>query len=120
MAGSHLWSKPVLPTRWLSEENFYPEADKYMEVPDPDAEGMKIMEWNLEPGDAVAFNYGILHGARGNDTEFRRRAFSLRLLGDDSRYIERPGPTSPPFPNHGMKPGDRLREDWFPTIYEAV
>ncbi|MGB0635249.1 MAG: phytanoyl-CoA dioxygenase family protein [Paracoccaceae bacterium] len=120
VAGSHLWSKPVLPTRWLSEENFYPEADKYMEVPDPDAEGMKIMEWNLEPGDAVAFNYGILHGARGNDTEFRRRAFSLRLLGDDSRYIERPGPTSPPFPNHGMKPGDRLREDWFPTIYEEA
>ena len=120
VAGSHLWSKPVLPTRWLSEENFYPEADKYMEVPDPDAEGMKIKEWNLEPGDAVAFNYGILHGARGNDTGSRRRAFSLRLLGDDCRYIERPGPTSPPFPNHGMKPGDRLREDWFPTIYEEA
>lgn len=118
VAGSHLWSKPVLPTRWLSEENFYSEADKYMEVPDPDAEGMRIMEWDLQPGDAVAFNYGILHGARGNETSSRRRAFSLRLLGDDARYIERPGPTSPPFPNHSMKPGDPLREDWFPTIYE--
>ena len=118
VAGSHLWAKPVLPTRWLSEENFYSEADKYMEVPDPDAEGMRIMEWDLQPGDAVAFNYGILHGARGNETSSRRRAFSLRLLGDDSRYIERPGPTSPPFPNHSMQPGDPLREDWFPTIYE--
>ena len=24
VAGSHLWDRPVLPTRWLSEEDFYP------------------------------------------------------------------------------------------------
>ena len=24
------------------------------------------------------------------------RAFSLRLVGEDARYVERPGPTSPP------------------------
>ena len=56
VAGSHLWDKPVLPTRWLSEEDFYPDADAYMPVPDPDAEGMTITEWAMEPGDAVAFN----------------------------------------------------------------
>ena len=89
-----------------------------MTVPDPDSEGMKILEWDMEPGDAVAFSYGILHGARGNETNQRRRAFSLRLIGDDARYVERPGPTSPPFSGHNMKPGDRLREDWFPIIYE--
>ena len=71
----------------------------------------------MEPGDAVAFNYGILHGARGNSTNVRRRAFSLRLFGDDARYVERPGPTSPPFPGHDMQAGDKLRTDWFPVIY---
>ncbi len=121
VAGSHLWPKPVLPTRWLSEQNFYPDTDKYMPVPDPDSEPEKyrIMEWEMEPGDAVAFNYKILHGARGNNTDQRRRAFSLRLIGDDARYISRPGPTSPPFPGHNMKDGDRLREDWFPVIYSS-
>jgi ectoine hydroxylase-related dioxygenase (phytanoyl-CoA dioxygenase family) len=118
VAGSHKWAKPVLPTRWLSEENFYPDEDAYMPVPDPDAEGMTIMEWQMEPGDAVAFNYGILHGARGNDSAQRRRAFSLRLVGDDARYVERPGRTSPPFPGHDMKAGQKLREDWFPTIFQ--
>ena len=117
VAGSHKWPKPVLPTRWLNQDNFYKDTDKYMPVPDPDAEGMKILEWDMDPGDAVAFHYGILHGARGNETKKRRRAFSLRLVGDDARYVERPGPTSPPFPGHNMKPGDRLREDWFPIIY---
>ena len=118
VAGSHKWRKPVLPTRWLNEDNFYEDIDKYMPVPNPDAENMPILEWDMEPGDAVAFNYRILHGARGNKSDARRRAFSLRLTGDDARYVERPGPTSPPFPGHNMKPGDRLREDWFPLIYK--
>jgi len=116
VAGSHLWDKPVLPTRWLKEDNFYPDSDKYQNVPDPDAEGMKILEWEMQPGDAVAFHYKILHGARGNETSQRRRAFSVRLVGDDARYVEREGKTSPPFPGHGMKQGDTLREDWFPVL----
>lgn len=116
VAGSHLWPKPVLPTRWLSETSFYADDDSYIPVPDPDAEGMRVLEWALEPGDAVAFNYLTLHGARGNAADRRRRAFSLRLLGDDTRYVERPGRTSPPFPGHDMKPGQRLRDDWFPML----
>ena len=119
VAGSHKWEKPVLPTRWVSEESFFPNEDDYMPIPDPDAEGMTIREWDMMPGDAVAFNYDILHGARGNTSPSRRRAFSLRLVGDDARYIERPGPTSPPFPEHGMVPGQKLREDWFPVIWPA-
>lgn len=117
VAGSHLWEKDVIPTRWMAETNFYPGEHDYMPVPDPDAEGMRVMEWEMEPGDAVAFHYRTLHGTRGNTTANRRRAFSLRLVGDDARYVERPGPTSPPFPGHGMQPGQKLREDWFPQIW---
>lgn len=118
VAGSHKWQKPVLPTRWLAETSFYPDENQYMPVPDPDEEGMDIKEWEMEPGDAVAFNFGTLHGARGNQTNTRRRAFSLRLIGDDARYIERPGPTSPPFPGHNMQAGQVLRKDWFPVIFQ--
>jgi ectoine hydroxylase-related dioxygenase (phytanoyl-CoA dioxygenase family) len=116
VAGSHLWPRDVLPTRWMAETNFYPGEHDYMPVPDPEAERMVIREWEMEPGDAVAFHFRTLHGARGNLAATRRRAFSLRLVGDDARYVERPGPTSPPFPGHGMQAGDRLREDWFPVL----
>lgn len=116
VAGSHRWEKPVLPTRWLSEKNFYDDPERYQPVPDPDAQGMEIREWDMQPGDAVAFHFGTLHGARGNQSSNRRRAFSVRFVGDDARYIERPGKTSPPFPGHGMSNGDRLREDWFPVL----
>ncbi|WP_137702889.1 phytanoyl-CoA dioxygenase family protein [Marimonas lutisalis] len=115
--GSHQWEKPVLPMRWVKEEAYFPNIEDYMPVPDPEAEGVPIAEWEMEPGDAVAFNYDILHGARGNTSATRRRAFSLRLVGDDARYVERPGRTSPPFPDHGMVEGQKLREDWFPVIW---
>ena len=119
VAGSHLWPKPVLPVRWLSGQDFYPDEDLYMPVPDIDSDpdSYRILEWVMEPGDAVAFDYKTLHGARGNDYKTRRRAFSLRLFGDDARYVTRAGPTSPPFPGHGMHDGERLRQDWFPVIH---
>lgn len=116
VAGSHLWPRQVLPTRWLAETSFYPDEAAWMPVPDPDAEGMDIREWQMAPGDAIAFNFNTLHGARGNTSDTRRRAFSLRLMGDDARYTERPGPTSPPFPGHAMTEGQRLRTDWFPML----
>lgn len=115
--GSHRWPKPVLPTRWLKETDFYPGIDDYLPVPDPDADGLPVLEWPMEPGDAIAFDFRTLHGARGNESPNRRRAFSLRFVGDDARYVERPGATSPPFPGHGMAPGQRLRTDWFPVVH---
>lgn len=117
VAGSHRWEKEVLPTRWVTEEGYFPDEGQYMPVPDPEAEGMRIVEHPMRPGDALAFDFRTLHGARGNMSASRRRAFSLRLVGDDARYVERPGRTSPPYPGHGMRPGQRLREDWFPVIF---
>lgn len=67
----------------------------------------------MESGDAVTLNFLTLHGARGNSVVIRRRAFSLRLVGDDAVYVERQGRTSPSYPDHRMKPGQRLREDGF-------
>ena len=46
--------------------------------------------------------------------------FSMRLVGDDARFVSRPGQTSPPFPGHEMREGQKLRGDWFPTIYKRM
>lgn len=117
IAGSHRWPKPVLPVRWLTDEAFYDKGD-YLPVPDPDTDpSLRTLEWEMEPGDVVAFDYRTVHGARGNETQQRRRVLSLRWVGDDARYVERPGRTSPPYPGHGMQAGQKLREDWFPTIW---
>jgi len=119
IAGSHNWDKPVRPVSWADNSDFYEGSQDWMPVPDPDAnpDENKVLEWAMEPGDAVLFDYRTVHGARGNMSESRRRALSLRWVGDDARYVARPGRTSPPFPGHEMVDGQRLREDWFPVIW---
>jgi ectoine hydroxylase-related dioxygenase (phytanoyl-CoA dioxygenase family) len=121
IAGSHRWERMVRPVSWADDSDFYASADLWRDVPDPDrnpADG-QVLEWTLAPGDAVLFDFRTAHGARGNPDGKRRRALSLRFVGDDARYVERPGRTSPPFPGHGMKAGERLREDWFPVLRGA-
>lgn len=104
IAGSHQWSQWVLPLRWKDDGNFYEDSSRYRPVPNPDIEpNMSVLEWEMEPGDAVLFDFRTVHGARGNLSTSRRRVLSLRWLGEDVRYAERPGKTSP-YPNHGMQP----------------
>ena len=120
VAGSNRWPKLVLPVKWLDDDDFYAaNNDHYTTLPDLDANDCNetILEWELQPGDAVLFDFRTVHGARGNLQNRRRRAFSMRWVGDDGHYCERPGKTSPPFPGHDMHDGQRLREDWFPVLW---
>lgn len=118
IAASHRWERQVRPVRWIDSSDFYGQDDDYRTLPDPDRDpALQVLEWQMQPGDAVVFNYRTVHGARGNDASTRRRVLSLRWVGDDVRYAERPGRTSPPYPGHGMVTGQRLREDWFPTVW---
>lgn len=122
IAGSHKWDRMVRPVSWADDSDFYEGDHDWISVPDPDENpaDMKVLEWSMNPGDAVLFDYRTVHGARGNLSGTTRRALSLRWLGDDARYVERPGRTSPPFPGHEMNTGQRLRDDWFPVIWGAA
>ncbi len=119
IAGSHKWDRMVRPVSWADDSDFYEGDHDWIPVPDPDKspDDMQVLEWAMQPGDAVLFDYCTVHGARGNMSGRTRRALSLRWVGDDARYVERPGRTSPPFPGHGMVAGQRLRTDWFPVIF---
>ena len=119
VAGSHRWARPVRPLHWRDNSDFYNGADGFMELPDIDAapEDFRLLAWKLAPGDAVVFNFLTVHGAPGNTGRTRRRGFSARWVGDDVRFVERPGRTSPPFPGIHQCSGERLREDWFPVVW---
>ncbi|MFV2038446.1 MAG: phytanoyl-CoA dioxygenase family protein [Paracoccaceae bacterium] len=121
IAASHRWPKMVRPVSWSDDSDFYHREQEWAPVPDPDTDPRdhRVLEWEMQPGDVVLFDFRVVHGARGNLSDRRRRALSLRWLGDDARYVERPGRTSPPFVGHGMTAGQKLREDWFPVIWRA-
>jgi ectoine hydroxylase-related dioxygenase (phytanoyl-CoA dioxygenase family) len=96
------------------------EEGTLSEVPDveSDRDAHTILGWELEPGDVVAFNMLTLHAAGGSRN--RRRAFSVRLVGDDVRLAARPHPTSPSFPELDgvLAPGDPLDHPLFPVLWE--
>lgn len=97
-AGSHHrgWLMPR--TFMTSEAKWFPEGS-LAELPDIEAHrgDYEILGWALEPGDAVFFHMLTLHRSSGVPGTRRRRAFSLRFLGDDMVHVPRHWRTSPPF-----------------------
>ncbi len=118
VAGSHKWAKPVLPTRWLAEESFYPNEDDYMPVPDPRPKAWRFANGRWSPAMRWRLTLAFCTG-RVEMTVTSAAGPSLCGLWAMTRAMsERPGPTSPPFPGHEMQPGQKLRADWFPVIFD--
>jgi ectoine hydroxylase-related dioxygenase (phytanoyl-CoA dioxygenase family) len=119
--GSHRWGRLYYPRVFEDGSVFNDDQpDAGMEaVPDIDAhrEDYDIAAWTLEPGDTVVFDFRSLHGTGDATVSSNRRAFSTRWLGDDVTFCDRPGEVSPPYSDHGMRDGERMREDWFPVLW---
>ena len=99
VAGSHLgpWLMPR--TFMDNQAQWFPEGS-LQDLPDIEADrsAHRILGWDITPGDVVCFHMLTLHGAGGFEGPGRRRVFSVRFLGDDTRHAPRRWTTSPDFP----------------------
>jgi len=118
VAGSHLgpW---LMPRSFMANEaKWFPEGS-LAELPDIEANrsAHRILGWALEPGDAIAFHMLTLHGSAGSAA--RRRVFSVRFVGDDTRHALRPWKTSPDFPGlrERLADGAPFDDPLFPLVY---
>ena len=114
---SHKWKKQFLPTKFIGE-SYDHQDNEFEKIPDIDnhRNEYNIVSWSLNPGDLIAFNFSIVHGAPGNNSKYRRRAFSARFLGYDATFAKRKGETSPPFPEVILNHGDKIDCPTFPRI----
>ena len=117
VTGSHRWGRDFRPQRFDGSDLY--AGDDTETVPDIDAnrENLPIAGWAVEPGDAVAFQFQVIHGAPANRSARRRRVISLRFVGDDATFADRPGPTSPYFPDLVIRPGEPFDAPEFPVIH---
>ncbi len=122
VSGSHSWGKMFTPKKFLTHNEYDYQSDTFESIPDIETnrDKYKILSWDMEPGDCIAFHFKTLHGGAGNPRRHtRRRAFSVRWIGDDAIFAERPGETSPPFPQlKSFKQGDPLDHFLFPICWE--
>ena len=118
ISGSHLWGKFYRPQRF--DGSALNANDGLEEIPNINdhRDDYEILAWAVQPGDAIAFDYRTIHGAPANpNPNAERRAFSLRLLGDDVKFVRREGLiTSPPFNGVTLNHGDALTGVEFPML----
>ena len=73
---SHKWPKLVRPTKWSTDKSWYSDDSSFMNLPEINDFKKDILIPELNLGDAVLFNFKIVHGSSGNKTSKSRRAFS--------------------------------------------
>lgn len=112
--GSHRAGRTHVPRRFIDGSDYQSDDPSLVSEREPDPDS--ITRADVRAGDAYVFDFRTLHGSGDAPVLTRRRAFSTRWLGDDVTYLDRPGPTSPPLTDLGLKSGDRLRQDWFPVL----
>nr|WP_249193687.1 phytanoyl-CoA dioxygenase family protein [Gluconobacter wancherniae] len=121
VAGSHKWGHDHKPMRFDGTPLYADDDSKPMPDIDANRDKFQILSWDMEPGDAVAFDFGTVHGAAATiGTSQRRRVFSARLVGDGAVFADRNGKGSPPFAHLTLKDGDPLVGRDFPVLCTAA
>lgn len=90
-------------------------------MPDFEAERdqHKIVSWDMEPGDMLAFDGYIVHSAKGNRTSTRRRrAYAVRFATEGAVYEPDQG-VAQWLEDVALTPGDRFASEKFPVIFGA-
>jgi len=110
----------LMPRTFLDNEaKWFPEG-ALSEIPDIEADrsAFDVRGWAMEPGDAVFFHMLTIHHAYGVPGPSRRRAFSLRFLGDDMVHAPRSWVTSPNFDGLDLQipPGAPMEHPLFPVL----
>ena len=125
IAGSHAWGKKYRPFLTDQDGGFkeYLKTDdpQYSDMPDFEAErdDHKIVSWDMEPGDILAFDGYIVHSAKGNRTSTRRRrAYAVRFATEGAVYKPDQG-VAPWLEDPDLTAGDRFVSDKFPLVYGA-
>ena len=118
VAGSHRWSPQGFRPLRFDGSPLYPDDD-FEALPDIEAgrAALTVLGWEVEPGDAVAFDFRTVHGAPANRAAAPRRVFSHRWVGADARYVARGASGSPPFPGLRLSNGAPLDAPEFPVVY---
>src|SRR5712691_3020586 len=113
----------LMPRTFLAgEARWFPEGS-LAELPDIEASraAFDIRRFELEPGDAVFFDFLTVHGAPGFPYRGRRRILSLRYMSAEARHAPRRWTTSPPFDglDAELPAGAAMNHPLFPVVWPA-
>ncbi len=113
----------LMPRTFLAgEAKWFPEG-ALGELPDIEADrsAFDIRAYDMQPGDAIFFDFLTVHGAPGFPFAGSRRVLSLRYLSDEATHAPRRWRTSPEFDGLEAELADGAPMDHplFPQVWPA-
>jgi ectoine hydroxylase-related dioxygenase (phytanoyl-CoA dioxygenase family) len=116
-AGSHRWNKFYRAITTDEDPRFATAGEacpNFIENPDP---AVRLLSWDMEPGDVLVHHPLTAHGAAGNASSDRRRlAISTRYMGADVTWDPRSATMLIPG-DPGLPAGTPLTGDLFPVVW---
>jgi len=119
--GSHETTGLFMPAKFGTGEAMDPAMDGFKRLTPDVLSALSekgILVFEMEPGDALVFDYRTVHGSLPNLSGRRRRALSIRYLGDNAALTWKCVNPTPPLHRMGLKfeEGDPLPAAWFPLV----
>lgn len=114
--GSHCWHEHA-PAHFTTGKEFM--NTRLGHLPDIDAmrSQLDIAKFAMMPGDCLIFNSSTVHGAPGNLSSRRRRAYVMRWMGDDVRFRQLEGERPNAISSDGIIDGAEVDPNEFPIIW---
>ena len=117
--GSHNWGKEYAAVSFTKRSSGLFDNSLREKLPDFDTrrDDFDFLCWDMEPGDCLIHQARTVHGASGNTTrDCRRRALSVRWLGDDARYRDNGEHVDPNLVDRSLTPGEPMISLKFPQV----
>ena len=113
--GSHKWGQRYKARSFTGDDRYKEDLPEL-----PDIDGMRdqfdFLQFDMAPGDCTIHHGLLVHGAPGNETAGRRRAYVARWCGDDVTYNPRPN-IQQMLRDPEIEPGGPLDCDLFPVVW---
>lgn len=113
--GSHKWGQRFKAQSFTGDDRY---KEDLPEMPDIDSmrDQLDVLQFEMAPGDCTIHHGLLVHGAPGNETGGRRRAYVARWCGDDVTYNPRPN-IQQMLRDPDIAPGGPLDCDLFPVVW---
>jgi ectoine hydroxylase-related dioxygenase (phytanoyl-CoA dioxygenase family) len=113
--GSHATGTLYNPTSGSVAASYFPGHEDVPQI-DSARENYDVVAFDLNPGDCTFHQSRMLHAASGNmNPERPRRAYAVRLAGDDARYSEKR--TNRDVGDASLRAGEPLISQNYPLLW---
>ena len=79
LLGSHKLPKLVRPTKWSNNKPWYKNDENFMDMPSINTDE-NILKSEMNLGDAILFNFKVLHSSSGNETNTSRGFLIIKII----------------------------------------